>query len=61
MNNSNDEESYNIDSNLAPNQCQRTILLPINNSLINHRIITSTTKVLINNLINDNVFTINLT
>ena len=37
------------------------MLLPINNLLINHCMMTSTTKVLINNLMNDNIFTMNLT
>ena len=45
---SSNEESYKINSNPAPNQYHRTILLTINNSLINYHIITSTTEVLIN-------------
>ena len=37
------------------------MLQPIDNSLINHRMIIRTTEVLINNLINNNIFTMNLT
>ena len=61
MNDSGDEEPRNNDPNSAPNQRQRTTLQPIDNSLIYHRMLTRTTEVLINNLMNDNVFTMNLT
>ena len=61
MNNNSDKESYNINSNLAPNQRQRTMLLPIDNLLTNHYMMISTTKVLIKSLMNNNIFTINLT
>ena len=61
MNDSCDEEPRNNDPNPAPNQRQRITLQPIDNSLIYHRMLTRTTEVLINNLMNDNVFTMNLT
>ena len=61
MNDSSNKESRNIDPNLASNKQQRIMLQPIDNLLINHHIIIRTTEVLINNLMNNNVFTMNLT
>ena len=61
MDKSSNEKYDNKAYNLPRNQRQRSILLHLNNTLINHSMMTITTEVVINYLMGQSVFNMNLT